>query len=126
VAAFAPWNFPLGNPGRKLAAPIAAGCSVILKAAEKPPPRRWACCNACMTPGCRAMWRRRCSACPRRCRHLLRSPVIRKLSFTGSTAVGKLIKLAAEDLKRTTMELGGMARCWCLPMPISIRARTPW
>jgi succinate-semialdehyde dehydrogenase/glutarate-semialdehyde dehydrogenase len=33
VAAFAPWNFPLGNPGRKLGAPIAAGCSVILKAA---------------------------------------------------------------------------------------------
>jgi succinate-semialdehyde dehydrogenase/glutarate-semialdehyde dehydrogenase len=40
--------------------------------------------------------------------YLLRSPVIRKLSFTGSTQVGKLlIKLAAEDLKRTTMELGG-------------------
>ena len=37
VAAFAPWNFPLGNPGRKLGAPIAAGCSVILKAAEETP-----------------------------------------------------------------------------------------
>jgi succinate-semialdehyde dehydrogenase/glutarate-semialdehyde dehydrogenase len=41
-------------------------------------------------------------------RHLLASPIIRKLSFTGSTAVGKhLMKLAAEDCKRTTMELGG-------------------
>ena len=37
VAAFAPWNFPAGNPGRKLGAPIAAGCSVILKAAEETP-----------------------------------------------------------------------------------------
>src|SRR5256885_13935511 len=37
VAAFAPWNFPIGNPGRKLGAPIAAGCSVILKAAEEAP-----------------------------------------------------------------------------------------
>ena len=37
VAAFAPWNFPLGNPGRKLGAPIAAGCSVIMKAAEETP-----------------------------------------------------------------------------------------
>jgi succinate-semialdehyde dehydrogenase/glutarate-semialdehyde dehydrogenase len=37
VAAFAPWNFPLGNPGRKLGAPIAAGCSVIMKAAEGNP-----------------------------------------------------------------------------------------
>jgi len=41
-------------------------------------------------------------------RHLLASPVIRKLSFTGSTIVGKhLVKLATEDMKRTTMELGG-------------------
>ena len=37
VAAFAPWNFPLGNPGRKLGAPVAAGCSVILKSAEEAP-----------------------------------------------------------------------------------------
>src|SRR5690606_28028449 len=37
VAAFAPWNFPLGNPGRKLGAPVAAGCSVIMKAAEETP-----------------------------------------------------------------------------------------
>jgi succinate-semialdehyde dehydrogenase/glutarate-semialdehyde dehydrogenase len=37
VAAFSPWNFPLGNPGRKLGAPIAAGCSVIMKSAEETP-----------------------------------------------------------------------------------------
>src|SRR5580693_5257395 len=37
VAAFAPWNFPIANPGRKLGAPIAAGCSVILKPAEEAP-----------------------------------------------------------------------------------------
>ena len=68
VAAFAPWNFPLGNPGRKLGAPIAAGCSVILKSAEETPgfgARR--CSRRCSTPGCPRKSRRRCSACPTKC-----------------------------------------------------------
>jgi succinate-semialdehyde dehydrogenase / glutarate-semialdehyde dehydrogenase len=68
VAAFAPWNFPIGNPGRKLAAPIAAGCSVILKASERPRPPRSRCCSACSMPGCRRKWARPCSACRMRCR----------------------------------------------------------
>ena len=109
VAAFAPWNFPLGNPGRKLAAPIAAGCSVILKAAEETPASALAvlqCLYDAGLPGdvAQAVFGEPAQVSA----HLLASPIIRKLSFTGSTQVGKaLMKLAAEDLKRTTMELGG-------------------
>ncbi len=109
VAAFAPWNFPLGNPGRKLAAPIAAGCSVILKAAEETPASALAvlqCLYDAGLPGdvAQAVFGEPAQVSS----HLLASPIIRKLSFTGSTQVGKaLMKLAAEDLKRTTMELGG-------------------
>ena len=109
VAAFAPWNFPLGNPGRKLAAPIAAGCSVILKAAEETPASALAvlqCLYDAGLPGdvAQAVFGEPAQVSS----HLLASPIIRKLSFTGSTEVGKaLMKLAAEDLKRTTMELGG-------------------
>ena len=53
VAAFAPWNFPIGNPGRKFGAPLAAGCSVILKPAEEAPASALAVLQACSTPACR-------------------------------------------------------------------------
>lgn len=109
VAAFAPWNFPLGNPGRKLGAPIAAGCSVILKAAEETPASALGVLQCLYDAGlpkdvAQAVFGEPALVSS----HLLASPIIRKLSFTGSTTVGRhLIKLAAEDLKRTTMELGG-------------------
>jgi succinate-semialdehyde dehydrogenase / glutarate-semialdehyde dehydrogenase len=109
VASFTPWNFPVYLMAKKLAAILAAGCSVIAKPPEE-------------TPGC--------TSALMRCvndagvpddvaqlvfgvpdmvsRHLLGSPVIRKLSFTGSVPVGKhLMRLAADGLKRVTMELGG-------------------
>ena len=109
VAAFAPWNFPIGNPGRKLGAPIAAGCSVILKAAEEAPASALAVLQCLLDAGLPKEVGQAVFGVPDEVsRHLLGSPVIRKLSFTGSTAVGKqLMKLAAEDCKRTTMELGG-------------------
>ena len=109
VAAFAPWNFPLGNPGRKLAAPIAAGCSVILKAAEETPASALAVLQCLYDAGLPGNVAQAVFGDPAQVSsHLLASPIIRKLSFTGSTQVGKaLMKLAAEDLKRTTMELGG-------------------
>jgi len=109
VAAFAPWNFPAGNPGRKLGAPIAAGCSVILKAAEETPASALAVLQCLLDAGLPPGVAQAVFGMPDEVsRHLLGSPVIRKLSFTGSTAVGKhLVKLAAEDMKRTTMELGG-------------------
>ncbi len=109
VVAFAPWNFPIGNPGRKLGAPIAAGCSVILKAAEEAPGSALAVLQCLLDAGLPKEAGQAVFGVPDEVsRHLLASPIIRKLSFTGSTAVGRhLMKLAAEDCKRTTMELGG-------------------
>lgn len=109
VAAFAPWNFPIGNPGRKLGAPIAAGCSVILKAAEETPASALAVLQCLLDAGLPGDVAQAVFGVPDEVsRHLLASPIIRKISFTGSTSVGRhLAKLAAEDCKRTTMELGG-------------------
>lgn len=109
VAAFAPWNFPLGNPGRKLGAPIAAGCSVILKAAEETPASALGVLQCLLDAGLPKQVAQAVFGVPDEVsRHLLGSPVIRKLSFTGSTVVGKhLMKLAADNMLRTTMELGG-------------------
>jgi succinate-semialdehyde dehydrogenase / glutarate-semialdehyde dehydrogenase len=109
VAAFAPWNFPIGNVGRKLGAPIAAGCSVILKSAEEAPASALAIMQCLLDAGLPKEVAQAVYGVPDEVsRHLLGSPIIRKLSFTGSTVVGKhLAKLAADDMKRTTMELGG-------------------
>ena len=109
VAAFAPWNFPIGNPGRKLGAPIAAGCSVILKAAEEAPASALGVLQCLLDAGLPREVAQAVFGVPDEVsRHLLASPVIRKLSFTGSTVVGKhLAKLAADNCIRTTMELGG-------------------
>jgi len=68
VAAFAPWNFPIGNPGRKLGAPIAAGCSVILKAAEEAPASALAVLQCLLDAGLPKEVGQPCSACPTRCR----------------------------------------------------------
>jgi succinate-semialdehyde dehydrogenase/glutarate-semialdehyde dehydrogenase len=111
VAAFAPWNFPIGNPGRKLGAPIAAGCSVILKPAEEAPASAIEVVRALLDAGLPPGVAQLVFGVPDEVsRHLLASATIRKLSFTGSTAVGKhLLTLAAATVKRTTMELGGHA-----------------
>ena len=109
VAAFAPWNFPIGNPGRKLGAPVAAGCSVIMKPAEEAPASALAVLQALLDAGLPKQVAQIVFGVPDEVsRHLLASPVIRKLSFTGSTVVGKhLAALAAQNCIRTTMELGG-------------------
>ncbi len=111
VAAFAPWNFPVINPARKLAAPIAAGCTVILKPAEESPASAIEVVRALADAGLPAGVAQLVFGVPDEVsRHLLASPIVRKLSFTGSTAVGKhLLALAAATVKRTTMELGGHA-----------------
>ncbi len=109
VAAFAPWNFPLGNPGRKLGAAIAAGCSIILKSAEETPASALGVLQCLLDAGLPKEVAQAVFGVPDEVsRHLLGSPIIRKLSFTGSTVVGKhLAKLAADNMIRTTMELGG-------------------
>lgn len=111
VAAFSPWNFPLFLMARKLAPALAAGCSIICKPPEETP----ACAIELMkcvldggVPGHVAQF---VFGVPDMVStHLIASPIIRKISFTGSVPVGKhLMKLAADGVKRTTMELGGHA-----------------
>jgi succinate-semialdehyde dehydrogenase / glutarate-semialdehyde dehydrogenase len=109
VAAFCPWNFPIGNPARKLGAAIGAGCSIIIKPAEEAPGSAIEVLNCLLDAGLPSEVASCVFGVPDQVsRHLLASPIIRKVSFTGSVAVGKhLMKLAADGAKRTTMELGG-------------------
>ena len=111
VAAFAPWNFPVGNACRKLGAALAAGCPCILKPAEHTPASALEVARALIDAGLPKGVMSIVFGVPSQVStHLLASPVIRKVSFTGSTRVGKqLMKLAADGMKRTTMELGGHA-----------------
>ena len=111
VAGFAAWNFPAINVARKIGGAIAAGCSVIVKPSEETPAAGLALVQALLDAGvpgdvCQVVF----GVPDEVSRHLLASPIIRKVTFTGSTAVGKhLTKLAADDMKVTTMELGGHA-----------------
>jgi succinate-semialdehyde dehydrogenase/glutarate-semialdehyde dehydrogenase len=109
VAGFSAWNFPALNVMRKVGGPLAAGCSVIVKPSEETPAGGLGIVKALHDAGVPGEVLQCVFGVPSDIsEHLLASPVIRKVTFTGSTAVGKhLAKLAAEDLKRTTMELGG-------------------
>jgi succinate-semialdehyde dehydrogenase/glutarate-semialdehyde dehydrogenase len=109
VAAFCAWNFPVMNPVRKLSPAIAAGCSVILKPSEETPGAAVEILRCFEDAGLPAGVAQLVFGVPDTVsRHLLASPVTRKLSFTGSVPVGKhLLKLAAETVMKSTMELGG-------------------
>jgi succinate-semialdehyde dehydrogenase/glutarate-semialdehyde dehydrogenase len=111
VAAFAPWNFPAGNPARKIGAALGAGCTCILKPAEEAAGTALAVARALDEAGLPKGVLAIVFGVPHEIStHLIASPVIRKVSFTGSIPVGKqLVKLAADGMKRTTMELGGHA-----------------
>ena len=111
VAAFTPWNMPAVIPARKLAAALAAGCSCIIKPAEETPGILLEMAQALYDAGLPEGVLSVVIGSPAEISaHLIASPVIRKVSFTGSTPVGKLIgKLAAEGVKRCTLELGGHA-----------------
>jgi succinate-semialdehyde dehydrogenase / glutarate-semialdehyde dehydrogenase len=111
VAGFAAWNFPALNVMRKIGGALAAGCSTIVKPSEETPSAGLAIVQAFVDAGVPGDAAQCVFGVPDEVsRHLLGSPVIRKVTFTGSTAVGKhLAKLAAEDLKIATMELGGHA-----------------
>lgn len=111
VAGFAAWNFPSLNVMRKIGGALAAGCSTIIKPSEETPSAGIALVRALIDAGVPGDTVQCVFGVPDEVsRHLLASPIIRKVTFTGSTAVGKhLAKLAAEDLKIATMELGGHA-----------------
>lgn len=111
VAAFAAWNFPASNVIRKIAGALGAGCSIILKPAEETPGTAVAFGRCFQEAGVPAGVLNIVFGVPAEVStHLLCSPITRKVSLTGSTAVGKILqKQAADTLKRCTMELGGHA-----------------
>lgn len=111
VAAFSPWNFPIFTPIRKLAPALAAGCPIILKPAEETPASAIEMVRCLVDAGLPAGAVQIVFGDPAHVsERLIASDIIRKISFTGSVPVGKhLMKLAADGLKRTTMELGGHA-----------------
>lgn len=111
VAALTPWNFPISQAARKVAAALAAGCTVVLKPSEEVPSGAMALARALDDVGLPAGALNLLMGDPAAIsRQLVDSPVIRKLSFTGSVAVGKLLAgQAAARMKPCTMELGGHA-----------------
>ena len=124
VAAFTPWNFPINQVVRKLSAALASGCSIIMV-------------RAFADAGVPAGVINLVYGIPSEIsEYLIPHPVIRKISFTGSTAVGKqLSALAGLHMKRATMELGGHApanvrrsvrRAYARPWPAIASDRWDW
>ena len=109
VAAFTPWNFPAYTPMRKMAAALAAGCSVIIKASEETPGTCVALARCFQDAGLPDGVLNVVFGVPAEVsEYLIPHPTIRKISFTGSVSVGKLLsRMAGEHMKRATMELGG-------------------
>ncbi|WP_269933147.1 NAD-dependent succinate-semialdehyde dehydrogenase [Aminobacter sp. HY435] len=111
VAAFTPWNFPINQVVRKLSAALAAGCSIIVKAPQETPASPAELIRAFVDAGVPAGVVNLVYGVPAEIsEYLIAHPVIRKISFTGSTPVGKqLAALASQHMKLSTMELGGHA-----------------
>ncbi|MEN9888018.1 MAG: putative succinate-semialdehyde dehydrogenase, partial [Pseudomonadota bacterium] len=111
VAAFTPWNFPINQVVRKVGPALAAGCSMIVKAAEETPAGPAAFVKAFADAGIPAGVLQLVYGNPAEISgYLVPHPTIRKITFTGSTPVGKqLAAMAGQHMKRVTMELGGHA-----------------
>lgn len=109
VAAFSPWNYPLALAARKIAHALAAGCSVVIKPAEEAPSAVLHLANICIRCGVPAEAVQVLFGVPSMVsERLIASRYIRKISFTGSVAVGRhLAGLAGQALKKVTFELGG-------------------
>ena len=125
-------NFPNGMITRKIAPALAAGCTVVIKAPAETPLSALALCGFCERVGipkgvvnvvtvekgereaaCGLEFCERCVAqCGEQTDQIARSPLISKISFTGSTAVGRLLmRQSSSTLKKMSMELGGNAAC---------------
>jgi succinate-semialdehyde dehydrogenase/glutarate-semialdehyde dehydrogenase len=111
TAAFSPWNFPVFLAGRKVATALGAGCSMIIKPAEETPGGFLAVARALHDAGLPEGVLNVVFGSPGEVsEHLIPSPIIRKIAFTGSTRVGKqLAALAGAHGKPLVMELGGHA-----------------
>lgn len=109
VAAFTPWNFPAITPARKLSAALAAGCSVVLKPGEESPSTALALARALDDAGLPKGVLQVVFGVPDQVSsHLIASPIVRKVTFTGSVPIGRLLSArAAEGVKPITLELGG-------------------
>jgi succinate-semialdehyde dehydrogenase/glutarate-semialdehyde dehydrogenase len=112
VLALTPWNFPAAMVTRKLGAALAAGCTVLLKPAEATPLTALALAElaieAGIAPGVLQVLP--CATPDPLAAFLIASPAVAKVSFTGSTAVGRLLmQQSAATLKRLSLELGGNA-----------------
>src|SRR6187401_513158 len=111
VAAFTPWNFPINQVVRKASAAIATGCSIIVKGPEDTPGSCAQLVKAFVDAGVPAGVIQLVYGVPSEIsEYLIPHPIIKKVTFTGSTPVGKqLAALAGLHMKRVTMELGGHA-----------------
>lgn len=111
VACFTPWNFPLNQAVRKVSAALASGCTVVLKGPEETPASCAALVQVFIDAGLPQGALNLVFGVPSEVSsYLIAHPAIRKISFTGSTPVGKLLAAkAGEHMKRATMELGGHA-----------------
>lgn len=125
VAAITPWNYPISMITRKLAPAIAAGCTAVLKPAAQTPLLAVATIRIFEDAGVPAgvlnmITSKRAAEVGDT---LVESPIVRKLTFTGSTAIGKMLAAkAATTLKRVSVELGGHAPFIVMPDADPVRA----
>ncbi|WCN04967.1 NAD-dependent succinate-semialdehyde dehydrogenase [Streptomyces sp. M92] len=111
VAAFVPWNFPVGGPNRKISSALSAGCSLVIKASEETPATAMELVRCYADAGLPAGVLNLVFGEPAEVSdHLIASPATRLIAFTGSVPVGKLLAgKAGEVMKPSLMELGGHA-----------------
>ena len=111
VAAFTPWNFPINQIARKLCGALATGCSIIVKAPEETPASPAGFIQAFIDAGVPEGVIGLVYGSPADIsNYLIPHPIVRKVTFTGSTPIGKqLAAMAGLHMKRCTMELGGHA-----------------
>ncbi|KAL7592383.1 hypothetical protein Lser_V15G35384 [Lactuca serriola] len=113
VAAITPWNFPLAMIARKVGPALACGCTVVIKPSELTPLTALAAAELALQSGIPpGVLNVVMGDAPKIGNTLVASPQVRKITFTGSTAVGKkLMSGAAETVKKVSLELGGNAPC---------------
>ena len=109
VAAFTPWNWPVQQTARKIAPALASGCSIIVKGPEETPTSTAEFVKAFEEAGIPKGTLNLVFGIPSEIsEYLIPHPIVKKVTFTGSTKVGKqLMSLAGRYMKKVTMELGG-------------------
>jgi succinate-semialdehyde dehydrogenase/glutarate-semialdehyde dehydrogenase len=111
VGAVGPWNFPITLQARKIAPALAAGCTIVCKPASQTPLSLIGVFECLIDAGLpKGVANLVIGSASEISDEFMQNPVVRKISFTGSTAVGKqLMKQAADQMKRLSLELGGHA-----------------